>query len=313
MNKYSIFLFFCVIAGLFASFWWFSINEEIRTDEKLHVVTTTGIIADAVQEIGGDKVQVQALMGPGVDPHLYHARESDIQRLASADIIFYSGLHLEGKMGILFERMSKQLPTYAVTEVIQPEQLRSSGFAGLYDPHVWFNVQLWSQVIAGIRDRLIEHDPKNAEVYKKRGEAYLKTLQELNAYIKHRASELPKSRRVLITAHDAFNYFGDAYGFEVVGLQGISTDSDVGTADVTRLVDLIVERAVPVVFTEASIPSRNIEAVQRAAQARGQKVAIGPELYSDTLGEHGTMAETYSGMVRSNIDMIIEALSETGR
>lgn len=310
MHKYFVVTVLGIFLGAAVSFYYYDKYDDKQSvvSKNVQVVVTTEIIADAVRAIGGDKVTVQALMGPGVDPHLYHARESDVQRLANADIIFYNGLHLEGKMGLLFDGMKKRLPTYGIADFIEKKRLQSSGFDGLYDPHVWFDVQLWILAVNVIRDKLIEHDPSHAKYYSERALVYTEQLQNLDAYIKQRVAELPEGRRVLITAHDAFNYFGKAYGFKVIGLQGISTDSEVGTADVTRLVESIVKQNVPALFTEASIPARNIEAVQRAAQARGQIIAIGPELYSDTLGEPGTVAETYQGMVRYNIDAIVEAL-----
>lgn len=278
--------------------------------ECLNIVATTGIIADTVKQITGNLAEVQALMGPGVDPHLYHARESDVQRLASADIIFYNGLHLEGKMGQILEQMAMRVPTYAVAAVLKREELRSSPFfAGEYDPHIWFDVKLWMHVVVGIRNVLMRHDSEHAEQYSVNAEKFLAELSELDAYIHQRIAEIPERSRVLITAHDAFSYFGRAYGMKIVSLQGISTDSEVGINDVTRVVDYIVQHNVPAIFTEASLPRRMIDAVVQAAEMHGQKVILGPELYSDTLGQPGTIQATYVGMVFSVVDRIVDALS----
>jgi len=286
----------------------FGQTNYVRHDRKLSVVCTTGIVADAVKNVGGDLVDVYALMGPGVDPHVYHARESDVQRLVSADIIFYNGLHLEGKMGQLFDRMSQQVPVCAVTDGIDRSLLRQSQFAGAYDPHVWFDVTLWMDCVKKIRDCLIHRDPVHTKEYSKNTELFLKKLQELDASIREKVALLPKNHRVLITAHDAFSYFGRAYGFDIISLQGISTDSEVGVGDIMRVVDYIVAHGVPAIFVEASIPQRNVEAVQNAVRAQGKKVILGPTLYADALGEVGTIQETYLGMVRSVVESIVATL-----
>lgn len=275
---------------------------------KLFVVATTGIVADAVKHVAGDRARVDALMGPGVDPHLYHARESDVQRLADADIVFYNGLHLEGKMGQIFERMAMQKKVCAVSDGIDRSLLRASEFQGAYDPHVWFDVALWMKCVEQIRDCLIQYDPAHQQEYRHNADAYLQELNDLDTYIRLRVAQVPENRRVLITAHDAFSYFGRAYGFTIVSLQGISTDSEIGVGDVTRVVDYIVSHDIPALFAEASLPKSNVAAVQQAVRAHGKEVGIGPELYSDTLGEPGTIQETYVGMVRSVVDRIVDAL-----
>lgn len=283
-----------------------------QRSDKLLIVCTTGIVADAVKNVGGDVVDVYALMRPGVDPHTYHARESDVQRLISADIIFYNGLHLEGKMGLLLDRMSARIRVCAVSDGIDPSLLRQSQFEGSYDPHIWFDVTLWMACVKKIRDCLSEYDPAHAVYYENNAQVFLKKLQELDAYIRHRVASLPAQRRVLITAHDAFSYFGRAYGFEIVSLQGISTDSEVGTHDVMRVVEYIVTHNIPAIFVEASIPQRNIEAVQNAVEAQGKQVILGPTLYADALGNPGTVQETYLGMVRSVVDTIVDTLQGGG-
>jgi manganese/zinc/iron transport system substrate-binding protein len=281
------------------------------TDRKVHVVTTTGMIADIVRNVGGWRVEVSALMGPGVDPHLYKASEGDVLQLQEADVIFYNGLHLEAQMGRVLERLNEfGLKTVPVTEKIDPSLLQSPPeFAGNYDPHVWFDVTLWMQAVQPVKETLVEIDPANRSTYEANADAYLLQLAELHQYILDRASSIPAEQRVLITAHDAFKYFGRAYGFDVRGLQGISTEAQAGTADVQTLAGFIVERQVPAIFVESSVPQRNVEAVQAAVQARGFDLAIGGSLFSDAMGTEGTPEGTYIGMVRHNIDTIVDALA----
>uniref|UniRef100_A0A7C3ABA0 Manganese transporter n=1 Tax=Thermorudis sp. TaxID=1969470 RepID=A0A7C3ABA0_9BACT len=279
---------------------------------QVRVVATTTIVADAVREVGGDRVEVITLMGPGIDPHLYKASEGDVLRLASADIIFYNGLHLEGKMSQVLARVGERVPTVAIAERIDPSFLRKPPeFEGAYDPHVWFDVRLWMIAIEAVRDGLATVDPTHAAVYQANAERYLAELDELDRWVRQEVAKIPPERRVLITAHDAFGYFARAYGFEVYGLQGVSTAAEAGVADVQALADLIVERRIPAIFVETSVPPRFIEAVQEAVRARGFAVRIGGQLYSDALGDPGTPAGTYVGMVRSNVETIVQALAST--
>ncbi len=277
---------------------------------KLQVVTTTGMIGDLARNIGGDYVEVSSLMGPGVDPHLYKASEGDVQLLQGADIIFYNGLHLEAQMGEVLERLNEfGIRTVAVADKVDPSLLQSPPeFAGNYDPHIWFDVTLWMQAAEQVRETLVEVDPENASAYEGNAEAYLGALEELHLYVLDQANSIPAEQRILITAHDAFNYFGRAYGFEVRGLQGISTEAQAGTGDVQALADFIVENQIPAIFVESSVPQRNVEAVQAAVQARGFDVKIGGSLFSDAMGTEGTPEGTYVGMVRHNIDTIVNAL-----
>lgn len=284
-------------------------NEDLSG--KLNVVTTTGMIADLARNIGGDHVEVSSLMGPGVDPHLYKASEGDVQLLQGADIIFYNGLHLEAQMGEVLERLNEfGIRTVAVADKVDPSLLQSPPeFAGNYDPHIWFDVTLWIQAAEQVKESLAEVDPDNAATYEANAEAYLAELEELHQYVLDQANSIPAEQRVLITAHDAFNYFGRAYGFEVRGLQGISTEAQAGTADVKALADFIVEMQIPAIFVESSVPQRNVEAVQAAVQAQGFDVKIGGSLFSDAMGTEGTPEGTYVGMVRHNIDTIVNALA----
>jgi manganese/zinc/iron transport system substrate-binding protein len=278
----------------------------------VRVVATTGMVADLVRNVGGERVQVTSLMGPGVDPHLYRASERDVIRLAEADLVFYNGLHLEGRMGKVFERMGRQkrVRAVAVTDGIDRSLLlEEEESQGHPDPHVWFDVELWMKGATLVRDTLTELDPQHAGLYWDNAARYLIELEDLHRYVKTRAEEVPEKQRVLITAHDAFNYFGRAYGFEVMGLQGISTAAEAGTADVQRIAKYIADNRIPAVFIESSVPERNIQALQEAVRAHGFEVAVGGELFSDALGAEGTEEGTYVGMVRHNIDTIVYALT----
>jgi len=280
----------------------------VTTQKKLIIVATISIIADAVHRIVGDAITVHGLMGPGVDPHLYRARESDVHKLAAANLVLYNGLHLEGKMGQVLEGMQRFTPTVAVAQSLDTTALRSTDFDNLYDPHIWFDVALWMIVVRSIQQAVIALDPEHINLYKQNGDAYIAELEQLHAYVHQRVSEIDVKKRILITAHDAFGYFGAQYGFEVVGLQGLSTDCDISTRDIQQLADYIVEHKVPTVFVESSIPQRAIVAVHNAVRARGWSVAIGPELYSDALGDDSTAASSYVGMIKYNVDAIVDSL-----
>jgi len=275
----------------------------------VHVVTTTGIIADVARRIAGPHAQVEALMGPGVDPHLYKASESDVRRLSEADLVLYNGLHLEGKMGDILEKMSVRRPVIAVSEDIPEDLLRQPPeFKGQPDPHVWFDVSMWVETLGPIQRELSKLDPAHASEFQANAAALEKELNELDARVEEQIATSPESQRILVTAHDAFGYFGRRYGMQVVGIQGISTLSEAGLADVDRVVDLVVERKVKAVFIESSVPRRSIEAVQAAVRSRGHEAAIGGQLYSDSLGAAGSPEGTYPGMVRANVSTIVKAL-----
>lgn len=279
-------------------------------DGRIDAVATIGMIADIVAAVGGERVSVQGLMGPGVDPHLYKARAGDVRKLASAEIVFYNGLHLEAAMAEVLGEMDGWAPTVAVTDRIDRARLHAPPeFQGNWDPHVWFDVTMWMSAVEMVRDALVQLDPGGAPAYRSNAQRYLAQLEELDAWVRARVSELPRERRVLVTAHDAFGYFGMAYGFEVRGLQGISTATEAGTADVQRLSEEIARRRIPAIFVETSIPQRTIEAVQAAVAARGFRVAIGGSLFSDAMGDAGTPEGTYIGMVRHNVATIVNALS----
>jgi manganese/zinc/iron transport system substrate-binding protein len=278
----------------------------------VRVVATTNIVGDLVRTIGGPNVEVEALMGPGIDPHLYKASAGDVRRMSSAEAIFYSGVHLEGKMSEVLERMGERgMRTVAVAECVPEENLiESTGFSGLHDPHVWFDVALWSQTVGCVVETLAVLDPDHADAYRERAASYVNELVALDGWVRERVEDLAPEQRVLVTAHDAFGYFGRAYGFEVRGLLGVSTASEAGTSDVQNLAGFIVEHEIPAIFVETSVPPRYVQALQEAVRARGFGVEIGGSLYSDALGNPGTPAGTYAGTVRANVETIVTALAK---
>jgi manganese/zinc/iron transport system substrate-binding protein len=278
-------------------------------DGLIHIVATTGIIADTASRIAGPHAKIEALMGPGVDPHLYKASESDVRRLTGAELILYNGLHLEGKMGDILEKVARNKPVVEVTRDIPRGRLRQPPeFKGQPDPHVWFDVSMWKETLTPIAKELARLDPEHAREYEANAAAFGKELDELDAWVKQRIETIPPDQRVLVTAHDAFGYFGRRYGMEVIGIQGISTLSEAGLHDVDRVVNVILDKKVKAVFIEASVPRRTIEAVQAGVEARGHETAIGGQLFSDSLGAAGTPEGTYVGMVRTNVDTIVKAL-----
>ena len=282
-------------------------------ERRINVVTTIGMITDVVEHVGRDRVDVDGLMGPGIDPHVYKASEGDVIRLADADVVFFNGLHLEAKLAEVFERMQGRIRTEAVTDGIPRSRLLSpAGFNGAHDPHVWFDVRLWMSAAEHVRDTLADLDPAHAGQYRRNAEVYLHDLAALDRYVRARAAEVPARSRVIITAHDAFNYFGHAYGFEVRGLQGISTATEAGTGDVQDLAEFIVDRRIPALFVESSVSPRMVNAVREAVQSRGFDVEVGGELFSDAMGEPGTPEGTYVGMVRHNVDTIVKGLQGGG-
>ncbi len=285
-------------------------SETPAEDGKTRVVATTSIVADLVQGIGGEEIEVEALMGPGVDPHLYKASAGDVRRMSSAEAIFFSGLHLEGKMSEVLERMGERgVRTVAVAECLPEDRLiESAGFSGLHDPHVWFDVALWSRSADCVAESLAELDPAHEAVFRQRAADATAELAALDGWVRERVSILEPEQRVLVTAHDAFGYFGRAYGFEVRGLLGVSTASEAGTSDVQELAAFIAERRIPAIFVETSVPPRYVQALREAVRARGFAVEIGGSLYSDSLGNPGTPASSYEGTVRANVDTIVNAL-----
>ncbi|MEX2218108.1 MAG: zinc ABC transporter substrate-binding protein [Phycisphaerales bacterium] len=280
------------------------------TGTPYKVVTTVAMVTDIVREVAGPRAQVTGLLGEGVDPHLYKPTRSDIAALMQADVVFYNGLMLEGKMADTLVRVaSSGRKVHAVTEALAPEDLlEPEEFAGHYDPHVWMDPVAWAKAAGVVRDKLIEHDPAGAEGYRERAAAYLGRLGALHEYVARVSATVPEASRVLVSAHDAFGYFGRRYGYEVVGIQGISTESEAGVRDIERLVELLVSRRVAAVFVETTVSERNIRALIAGAAARGHTVTIGGALFSDAMGAPGTYEGTYVGMIDHNATTIVRAL-----
>ena len=285
---------------------------KVEDNGKYNVVTTTTLIGDLTKQLGGEYVNVQELMGPGVDPHLYKASAGDVTLMQKANMVIYNGLHLEGKMGEIFEniRGTDKLIIAVSDNIDESNFIDFVTVPGSYDPHIWFDVNLWEEAAKEVARGLKELDADHSKEYDANLEKYLNELEELDSYVKERTAELPESDRVLITAHDAFSYFGKAYGFEVMGLQGISTDSEAGTSDVRELANYIVQNQIKAIFVESSVPRKSIEALQEAVKAQGFEVEIGGELYSDSTGDAGSDAETYIGTFKANIDTIVNALKK---
>lgn len=281
-------------------------------EERLTVVATTGMIADAVTNIGGDLVEVQALMGAGVDPHAYRQTRTDIVALANADLVLWNGLYLEAQMEDFMIGLGEGGNVVAVAEAV-PENLLlgSEDYEGRFDPHLWMNPNLWSRVVVNIRDALVDVHPESADAFSANADAYLAELSDLARYTNEVLSSVPVESRVVLSAHDAFNYFGNAYGFEVVGIQGISTESEAGLKRIGELVNMLVQNDIRAVFVETSVSDRNIQALIEGAAAEGHEVTIGGELFSDAMGEPGTYEGTYIGMIDHNATTISTALGGT--
>ncbi|WP_411766031.1 metal ABC transporter solute-binding protein, Zn/Mn family [Winogradskyella sp. A3E31] len=302
MKKYVILLSICSLV--------FGCKNDTKNSGRLNVVTTTTMITDLVKTIGGDAIDVQGLMGSGVDPHLYKASEGDVTKLVNADVIFYNGLHLEGKLVEVFEKMgsSTKTPIALADEIDKTTLIGSDYFASSYDPHVWFDIDYFKQFTTKVTSVLSEKDPENAKFFKENEARFLTKLEELKTKVNTIIETLPKEKRILVTAHDAFNYFGKAYGFEVVGLQGLSTATEAGVQDVQNLAAFIIENDIKAIFVESSVPRRTIEALQAAVKSKNHNVEIGGTLYSDALGSKGTVEGTYLGMFEYNVKTIVNAL-----
>ena len=290
-----------MVAGVFAG--------PATANERIAVVATTGMIADAARNVGGDLVDVKALMGAGVDPHAYRQTRTDIVAMTRADLVLWNGLFLEAHMEDFLIDLEARTSVFAVAEALPDALLLShDDYDDRFDPHVWMDPSLWSKVVVGIRDALIEADPVNSEVFTANADAYLADLTHLAAYKAAVLESVPAPSRVLLTAHDAFNYFGAAYGFDVMGIQGISTESEAGLNRIGELVDMLVERDIRAVFVESSVSDRNVRALIEGAAARGHEVVIGGELFSDAMGNPGTYEGTYFGMIDHNATTISAAL-----
>lgn len=287
-------------------------SDALAADqESVRVVCTTGMIADLLANIAPPHFEVKGLMGPGVDPHLYKATQGDLRRLASAGIIFYNGHYLEGPMAEVLGRFSGDKPAIALAELLPAERLRPiEGTKDEFDPHVWFDVKLWMAVGDSAADELSKFAPKDADIIQKRWNEYRDELEALDTWVVQQLAAVPESRRILVTAHDAFGYFGERYGFRVVGLQGVSTLTEFGLSDIARVSAVVVDNKIPAVFVESSVPKRFVEALQEGVRAKGYDLSIGEPLFSDAMGQPGTEAGTYLGMVRHNVQSIVEGLGD---
>jgi len=277
--------------------------------DPVRIVATTTQAADLARNVGGDRVEVESIMGPGVDPHLYRASEGDLLTMFEADVIFYNGLNLEGQMDEILGSLAEERPVVALGEAV-PEELRlqSAQYQGEFDPHIWFDPTRWEYMVQAAAAALTAFDPEDAATYESNAASYIAQVQALDAESMARISSIPAEQRVLVTAHDAFNYFGDRYGIEVIGIQGISTETEAGIADLQAVADVIVQRKIPAIFVESTISPATIEAVQGAVRDRGAEIVIGGSLFSDAMGEDGTPEGTYLGMFRHNVQTIVTAL-----
>jgi manganese/zinc/iron transport system substrate-binding protein len=295
-----------------------SFGAAAAQSDTIDIVTTTTQVTDLTRVIVGDllddRIVITPMMGAGVDPHLYAPTESDVAAMSQADAVFYSGLFLEGRMGELFEALGERnVLTYAVSQPVKDAGFTIGGFnlseefSNVDDPHFWFDPRNWELVATGLADEMGKIDPDNADVYAANAEAYVEQLVELYAWMQEAMGQVPEEQRILVTSHDAFQYFGDSVGWQVRGLQGISTESEAGVADIQELAEFIVESEIPVIFVESSVPPNAIRAVQEAVQAAGGEVEVGPrELYSDAMGSEGEFGETYIGMMASNVITIVQ-------
>lgn len=285
-------------------------NKLYLGNKQIKVVATTTMIADLLTNAGKGRVLVESLMGPGIDPHSYEPRESDVSRLMDADVVFYNGIHLEGKMADLFEESAKKKHVFAIADGLLPEDIRKEIQTNTPDPHIWFDVQLWIKCLEFVNAKLIEIDPDNSSIYETNKKNYSGTLNELHQYVKQQADKVPKEQRVLITAHDAFGYFGNAYGFQVRGVQGINTVAEANSGEIGSLATFMVKNKVRAFFVESSVPRKNLEKLKEVAALLDPNFILssGGELYSDALGSKNSPAGTYEGMVKHNIETIVKAL-----
>lgn len=287
-------------------------QPETELKYPIPVAATVGMVADLVKNVGRKYVNVTQIMGSGVDPHMHKASRDDVQTIMNADLVFYSGLMLEGKMADTLIKVSRNKPVFAVTELIDEKTLlEPEDFNGHYDPHVWMDVAAWSQCVDAVKDALSQADPKHADVYQKNAAEYKKELEQLHQYGLKTMQSIPEASRTLITSHDAFNYFGRAYGLDVQGVQGISTESEAGLKRINQLVDMLVKKNIKAVFVESSVSKKNITALIDGAKAQGHDIIIGGELFSDAMGEAGTYEGTYTGMLDHNFTTVTRALGGT--
>jgi manganese/zinc/iron transport system substrate-binding protein len=293
-------------------------SKDFAKEEVIDVVCTTGPVADILQNLGGERLRVIALMGPGIDPHLYRASAADVERLNDADMIFYNGMHLEGRMAELFEKLARSRPTFAVTQSLvdekNPKLRKPPEFEGYYDPHVWHDPTLWAECVKFVAKVLGDKDPSHRESYAKSAEAYLQQLREADEYCRKQLQTIPEPQRALVTVHDAFNYFCSAYGLTSMPLKGVSTDDQVTIGRMDEVVQFLVDRKIQAVFVESAAAPQIVEALIEPCRKAGHEVKLGPKdgedfvLYADALGPAGSGADNYVGMIKANVDTIVSAL-----
>jgi manganese/zinc/iron transport system substrate-binding protein len=283
-------------------------SAEYNGQYPYQIGTTVGMVADIVKAVAGDKAAVTNIIGTGIDPHLYNPTRGDVAVLIKSDAIFYSGLLLEGQMSDILIKVSRRRPVYAVTELLEEAYLIHDPDTDHSDPHVWMDVQGWMKAVEVVAAGLSEFDPKHADFYNENARRYLVQLKKLDDYARQSMASIPAKQRVMLTAHDAFKYMGRAYDIEVMGIQGVSTESEAGLKDINRLVDELVRRQIPAVFVESSVSDKNVKALIEGAAARGHQVTVGGELFSDAMGPEGTYEGTYIGMIDHNITTIVRAL-----
>jgi manganese/zinc/iron transport system substrate-binding protein len=300
-----------IVAGIAAALMTFGCGEDAAREMTYpyKITTTVGMVTDIAQNVAGDKAKVTGIIGEGVDPHLYKPTRGDVAQLLDADVVFYAGLMLEGKMADTLIKVGRKKPVFAVTELIEEQYLlEPEEMEGHFDPHVWMDASAWSRAVEAVAESLAEFDPDNAEYYRGNARDYAARLHELHAYGRRVMATIPAESRILITSHDAFSYFGRAYGIQVMGVQGLSTESEAGLQDINHLVDVIVNNNVKAVFVETSVSPKNIRALVDGARARGHEVKIGGSLFSDAMGAPGTYEGTYMGMLDHNITLVTRAL-----
>lgn len=282
--------------------------DEYGGDYPMKIGATVGMVADIAREVAGDRAQVTHIIGSGVDPHVYNPTRGDVAVLLKSDIIFYAGLLLEGQMADVLVKIARRRPVIAVTERLQSDFLLHDAQTKHDDPHVWMDVSGWMKAVEVVAASMVEFDPPGAPVYRGNAERFMGELQQLDTYVRKTIASIPDQQRILVTAHDAFNYMSRAYGIEVLGIQGISTESEAGLKDINRIIDVLVERRVPAVFVESSVSDKNVKALIEGASSRGHQVVIGGELFSDAMGPPGTYEGSYVGMIDHNATIIARAL-----
>ena len=288
------------------------LDQENKNLGPIHIVTTTGIIGDVVEQVAGDSAEVTSIMGPGTDPHIYKPTPGDIDLLDGADVIIANGLHLEGKMAEMLDKYSQEKPVIFIADGIRTSKLiKSADFEGAYDPHIWFDTKIWMEGMEYMTEELIKLDTSCRQYYEKNFESYVSEIEKADDWIADQLESVPEDQRILITSHDAFSYFGRRYGLEVRGIQGISTNSEVGLKDISDMVDFVIEREIPSIFVETSTSDKTAQSIVDGCKDKGYKLRLDGPLFSDALGEPDSEGGTYIGMIRKNVKVIVEGLKKS--